>query len=341
MQNSMRTAATLCALLLHLPVAHADAIDDCHQSRDLELRVKACSAIVSGTFSPAEKAQAYRNRGEARAQAGANDAAISDLTEALRLNPEDAVALDARGHARLAKGATEQAIADFTAALRLQPQSTSFLIARGHAYLVKGNADAAIIDFSEAIRINPKSASAYNNKGLAWRKKDNMDQALADFTMAISLNPIYAVAYLNRGYANEARGAKAEAIADLTRALQLDPTLIGAATALKRLQVSTDVGSRNEQVIAEGQKLAEANCARCHAVGARGLSPNLKAPEFRTLQQRHPILALREPLTRGIAAPHDEMPKFTLAEAEIDRIVAYINSLSRLQPAAATRVKNK
>jgi mono/diheme cytochrome c family protein len=37
--------------------------------------------------------------------------------------------------------------------------------------------------------------------------------------------------------------------------------------------------------------------------------------------------ALREPLTRGIAAPHDEMPKFQLGEAEVDKVIAYINSL--------------
>ena len=42
----------------------------------------------------------------------------------------------------------------------------------------------------------------------------------------------------------------------------------------------------------------------------------------------HPLLALREPLSRGIAAPHDQMPKFALTEPEIDRIIAYINSLS-------------
>ena len=45
------------------------------------------------------------------------------------------------------------------------------------------------------------------------------------------------------------------------------------------------------------------------------------------MQQRHPILALREPLTRGIAAPHDEMPNFALGEAEVDKLIAYINTL--------------
>ena len=42
----------------------------------------------------------------------------------------------------------------------------------------------------------------------------------------------------------------------------------------------------------------------------------------------HPLHALREPLSRSIAAPHDQMPKFALAEPEIDRIIAYINSLA-------------
>jgi mono/diheme cytochrome c family protein len=84
----------------------------------------------------------------------------------------------------------------------------------------------------------------------------------------------------------------------------------------------------------QGKQLVEKNCSACHAVGATGASPNKKAPEFRTLHARHPNLALREPLSRGIAAPHDEMPKFTLAGPEIDAIVAHINNLS----SAARRV---
>jgi tetratricopeptide (TPR) repeat protein len=306
----------------------ADQVSDCAQGRDLALRVKACGQIIAGAgFTSEQKAAAFRHRGQARAEAGALDDAVLDLTEAIRLNTEDAAAYDARGSARLAKGATDQAIADFSTAVRLVPQNVSFLIGRGHAFLVKGNPDAAIIDFSEAIRINPKSASAWNNKGLAWRRKGNIEQAVTDFTAAIALNPVYAVAYLNRGYAHEAAGRRAQAVADLTRALELDRTLVGAGAALKRLKVSSEPAERSARAVAEGKSLAEQNCARCHAVGTSGQSPNPKAPAFRLIQQRHPILALREPLARSIAAPHDEMPQFLLPEADIDRIVAYINSM--------------
>jgi len=82
-----------------------------------------------------------------------------------------------------------------------------------------------------------------------------------------------------------------------------------------------------EKAVSEGKALAETNYARCHAPGASGLSPNPKAAAFRVLKQRHPILALREPLSRGIAAPHDEKPKFAMPEADIDRIESYIDKL--------------
>jgi tetratricopeptide (TPR) repeat protein len=308
--------------------AQGDVVTDCMQSRHLDTRVRACSDIIRGSgFSTEQRAMAFRNRGLARADAGARDQAIADLSEAIRLNPSDTAALSGRANVRLARGQTEAAISDLTAALKLAPRNATLLTARGHAHLVKGNADSAIDDFTDAIGINPSSASAFNNRGLAWRKKGDLANAIADYTSAIMLNPIYALAYNNRGYAHEAKGARAEAISDFTRALQLDPSLSGAAAGLKRLKAEGTHMSDARRFLEEGKQLVETNCARCHAVGATGPSPNPKATEFRLLQRSHPIQALREPLTRGIAAPHDEMPKFVLADADVDKIVAYINAL--------------
>lgn len=320
----------LAGVLLALPfaAAHADAVSDCAQSRHLDTRVRACSEIIRASgFTPAQRAVAFRNRGLARADAGARDLAIADLDEALRLDATDAAALAGRANVRLAKGETDAAIADLTAALKLTPRNAVLLTARGHAHLVKGHADPAIADFTEAITITPASASAFNNRGLAWRRKGDIERAIADYTSAITLNPIYALAYNNRGYAFEAKGARVEAIADYTRALQLDRSLAGAAAGLKRLKAEGTPLADSDRTVREGKALVEANCARCHATSASGASPNPNAPEFRRLQQSHPIQALREPLTRGIAAPHDEMPRFKLPDADIDKIIAYINSL--------------
>ena len=196
---------------------------------------------------------------------------------------------------------------------------------------------AAIADFTEAIRLNPKSPSTFNRRGLAYRRSGDLARAIDDYTAAIALNPVYALAYNNRGYVYEAQGRKDDAIADFQAALLLDPSLIGARDGLARLGIPAALLAETERRVQEGKALVEQNCSGCHAVGAKGASPNAKAPEFRNLHERHPSLALREPLSRGIAAPHDEMPKFALSGPQIDTIVAYINSL---RPATwAPRVK--
>jgi tetratricopeptide (TPR) repeat protein len=259
---------------------------------------------------------------------GAAAEAIVDFTESIQLRPNEAASHAGRGRAQLTLGDVSGAIADYSEALRLMPDSAVFLVGRGHARFVKGDLAHAIADFTEAVRLNPKSPSAYNRRGLAYRRSGDLARALDDYTTAITLNRAYALAYNNRGYVYEALGRKEEAIADFQVALLLDPSLVGARDGLVRLGIAAAWLAATDERVKAGKELVEQKCSSCHAVGAAGGSPNKKAPEFRNLHARHPELALREPLSRGIAAPHDEMPKFALPGPEIDTIIAYINSLS-------------
>lgn len=195
-------------------------------------------------------------------------------------------------------------------------------------YLAQGNPDASIRDLTEAIRLEPRSAAAFNNRGLALRKKGDLDGAMQDYSAAIAINPIYALAYENRGYLQEARGQRDAATGDLRQALLLDPSLVGARDALRRLGSWQSIASESDRRIREGHALAERNCSGCHAIGAEGRSTNGNAPKFRGLSRLSKLLALREPITRGIAAPHDRMPQFAVSDEQVDMIVAYINSLS-------------
>ena len=309
--------------------ARADMLADCKTAKAGEVRIFACGEIIgSKTVDRAVRAEALRRRGAALAERAANREAEADYTEALRIEPAVASALTGRANARLALGNADGAVSDLTDAMRLGGSSAGLLMARGYAHLSKGDADAAIGDFTTVVGLQPKNASAYNIRGLAYRKKADLPQALADYAKAIELNPAFAQAYANRGYVHETQGDKLAAVADLSRALQLDPALTGAAQALKRLGQPADVTAQSERLIAHGRELAQKNCAWCHAVGKTGESPNPRAPRWRDIAGRHPILALREPLSRGIARPHDEMPKFELSDAEVDTIIAYINSLS-------------
>lgn len=309
--------------------ARADVLSDCQESKNGEVRISACSQIIDNQSTPAPvRADAYRARAGAYGERAAYAQAIADYTAALRLKADDVESYAGRGQARLAEKDVAGAIADLTQAIRYNGDSPGLYVARGYAHLVKGNPGEAVADFTVAIRLDPKNASALNNRGLAFRKRGDLDAAIKDYTAAIALNPTYALAYNNRGYVFEGKGDKKAAAADFRRALSLDPSLVGAKKGLKRLGEPATVSAESDRLIAQGKALAQKNCAWCHAIGKSGASPNPRAPRWRDLYKRHPILALRDPLTRGIARPHDEMPKFELSDAEIDTIIAYINSLS-------------
>ena len=75
-----------------------------------------------------------------------------------------------------------------------------------------------------------------------------------------------------------------------------------------------------------GRALAQANCARCHAIGRTGESPLPKAPPFRTLHRRYPVQNLAEAFAEGIRVAHP-MPEFRLEPNQIDDLIAYLQSL--------------
>ena len=281
-----RVGGTCLALAIATGAAQADVIADCNQVREPKLRLRACSDIISGSYAAGEKAIAYRNRGSARADAGAGEQALGDFTEAIRLRPDEVAGYVGRAPVRLALRDLDGAIANYSEALRRAPGTASFHVGRGHAHFVRGDTTAAIADLSEAIRFNPQSASAYNHRGLAYRRSGDLAHAVDDYSAAIDINPVYALAYNNRGYVYEAQGRKKDAIADFKAALLLDPSLIGARDGLRRLRAEETLLAEAERRVQQGKALVEKNCSPCHAVGVTGASPNIKAPEFRGLHAR-------------------------------------------------------
>lgn len=319
----------LVGIALYAGGAKAAVLDDCRQDRIADIRVQACSIVIdSPDYAVADKVLAYNNRGEARTEAGALTQAIRDFSESIRLQPANGAAYAGRGRARFAANAFQGALADYSEAIRLLPATAELHIERGHVYLAIGNADASIRDLTEALRLDPGNASARNNRGLAYRKKGEARLALEDYNSAIAINPVYALAYANRGYLLESQGKRKDAIADLTTSLRLDPSQVAVRVALQRLGAIDPAERESDLRVRQGRQLADVNCSGCHAIGKDGASPNVNAPAFRDLQRRYRMLSLRKPITRGIAAPHDQMPQFALLDGDVDMIVAYINSLA-------------
>ena len=79
--------------------------------------------------------------------------------------------------------------------------------------------------------------------------------------------------------------------------------------------------------VQRGQTFAQTNCAQCHAIGRVGDSPIPEAPPFRTLHTRYPIEDLAEAFAEGITTGHPSMPQFQLDPAQINDLLAYLESI--------------
>jgi tetratricopeptide (TPR) repeat protein len=191
------------------------------------LRARALTASVSRVTGVKENFSGFVSTitgGQVTAeQARIYDRAIDDLTQAIRLEPDDAGAYTSRGIAYADKGDYDRAIADYNQAIRLDPNYANAYNSRGTAYDSKGDFDRAIADYNQVVRINPNSAQAYYNRGIAYYNKRDLDRAIADFTQATRLDPNDALAYYNRGFAYYEKGDIEKAIADYTEAIRLDP----------------------------------------------------------------------------------------------------------------------
>jgi cytochrome c len=79
--------------------------------------------------------------------------------------------------------------------------------------------------------------------------------------------------------------------------------------------------------ITQGRRIAEANCAKCHAIGKFGDSPLPIAPPFRTLHLKYPVQDLEESLGEGITTGHPTMPEFRFEGDQVRDFIAYLKSL--------------
>lgn len=100
------TIRRFCLLIALLPsttsFAEDDALQSCRRERDGIERHAACTAVIeSSAFKAAERAEAFRIRGEAHLNAGALEDAYADLSAALSLVPSDAAAYAARARVDL------------------------------------------------------------------------------------------------------------------------------------------------------------------------------------------------------------------------------------------------
>jgi mono/diheme cytochrome c family protein len=87
------------------------------------------------------------------------------------------------------------------------------------------------------------------------------------------------------------------------------------------------VAAQDAALQGRGERLLQAQCGYCHAVGLSGESAHKAALPFRELMKRYPPESLEEALGEGLSTGHPDMPEFVFEPPEIAAIVAYLDRL--------------
>lgn len=78
-----------------------------------------------------------------------------------------------------------------------------------------------------------------------------------------------------------------------------------------------------------GEAIAEKLCARCHAIRPGQKSRHGLAPTFPAIANRYSVLGLQEALAEGIVVGHADMPKFVFSPAEINNLLAFMDTFTQ------------
>jgi serine/threonine-protein kinase len=174
----------------------------------------------------------YRGRAllERRDIQGNIDAALAAFDEAVRLDPNFAVAQGARGEALWAQymqskdpASATAAIEAGTLALRLAPTSASARYALAVALMGSGRLDEAIDELQRALAIQPNYDDARRELGNALARKGRVDEALAEFRKAIDVRPNYWEHHSALGVILLRAARYDEAVETFKRVIELQP----------------------------------------------------------------------------------------------------------------------
>lgn len=172
---------------------------------------------------PRVAAELHAERANAELDAGQLDAAQRDAEEAIRVDPGWFRGYQVRGRVLTRRGEAERAIAELTHAIQLRPKLGALYDERGAALHLKGDNDAAMRDYNTAARVNPNDSSAYMNRGNILADKGKLDQATAEYNHAIQLSPNDGNAYYNRATVDATKGDCSKAVADFSKAIKRHP----------------------------------------------------------------------------------------------------------------------
>jgi serine/threonine-protein kinase len=168
---------------------------------------------------------AYFHRGQVRAALGDGLGVIQDYHQALALGVAVAEADIRRDLARaqIQTGDLQAALEQLNEAVRLQPERRDLRQERAELCRRLGRWQEAIADYDEVLRQDPQDWTAWLGRGMAHGQVGNWDSAIQDLSRVLQQDPDHREALWHRGQALQQLGQTEAALQDLNRLLQRDP----------------------------------------------------------------------------------------------------------------------
>ena len=192
-----------------------DAMTPCATGPDPEARAVACTQLITGgTLKGKALGAAYVFRGKAQAQRNEMKAAISDFSEALKVNPGATDALYNRGAAYALMGQTNTALNDFAQLLELAPNDPDTLFYRALIYVNQGKTELAVKDLTTVLKQRPDDGISRLQRAGLLIALQRYEDAIGDLDQLLKKDPAALDALYNRGRAEMLKGDDAAAADD-------------------------------------------------------------------------------------------------------------------------------
>jgi tetratricopeptide (TPR) repeat protein len=169
-----------------------------------------------------EFALAWGDRGELRAELDRFDEAYRDNDEALKLSANDPAFLRQRSLIALYEGKLDDSLKHYDRAIAAAPEDAWGYEGRAWARIEQRRLADALDDCERAIAILPERPAGYRCRARVHWEGDHDDKALADLDKALELNVNYGPAHYDRGMMLLRRGEAAAALQSLSAAVLLN-----------------------------------------------------------------------------------------------------------------------
>lgn len=132
----------------------------------------------------------YVTEGMNAEKKGHYHAAILLYTKAINGEMSDesrSIAFVSRALAYLHQKNYDYSISDYTDAMRLDPKNAVYIFGRGIAYYDKGDYEMAIKDYSLVLEFDPNDSAFFYNRGVVYFFQEQFQNATDDFNTVVSL----------------------------------------------------------------------------------------------------------------------------------------------------------